>query len=158
MRTKRGGFLTTIAILLALVAIEDVLKPFGRQGPTTAVSLLPRIQPGIAVLGVRHTGSEAAILGPLVAAILVLYAIGIWRMNRYAVTVAWIYTVYVISIHAVHDPKSAGANARRYDLPNCLFDRRDRADGRHRDRAHASSRGPHLTTNQRRCRRNFVGQ
>jgi hypothetical protein len=96
MQTKRGGFLTTMAVLLALVAIEDVLKPFGRQGPTIPVSFLPRIQPGIVVLGVRYTGSEAAILGPLVAAVLVLYTIGIWRMKRYAVTVAWIYAVYVI--------------------------------------------------------------
>ena len=96
MQTKRGGFLTTMAILLALVAIEDVLKPFGRQGPTTPASFLPRIQPSIVVLGVRHTGSEAAILGPLVAAVLVLYAIGIWRMKRSTVTVAWIYAVYVI--------------------------------------------------------------
>src|SRR5262245_42305464 len=96
MQTKRGGFLTTMAILLALAAIEDVLKPFGRQGPTTPGSFLPRIQPGIVVLGVRHTGAEAAILGPLVAAVLVVYTIGIWRMKRYAVTVAWIYAVYVI--------------------------------------------------------------
>jgi hypothetical protein len=96
MQTKRGGFLTAMAILFGLVAIEDVLKPFGRQGPTTPVSFLPRIQPGIVVLGVRHTGSEAAILGPLVGAVVVRYAIGIWRMNRHAVTVAWIYTAYVI--------------------------------------------------------------
>jgi hypothetical protein len=96
MQTKRGGFLTAMAILFGLVAIEDVLKPFGRQDPTTPASFLPPIQPGIVVLGVRHTGSEAAILGPLVGAVLVLYAIGIWRMNRYAVMVAWIYTAYVI--------------------------------------------------------------
>ena len=96
MKSKRGGFLTAMAILLALVAIEDVLKPFGRQEPTTPASFLPRIQPGIVVLGVRHTGSGAAILGPLVGAVLVLYAIGIWRMKHYAVAVAWIYAAYVI--------------------------------------------------------------
>jgi len=96
MHTKRGGFLTAMAILLALAAIEDVLKPFGRQAPITPASFLPRIHPGIVVLGVRHIGSEAAILGPLVAVVLVLYAIGIWRMKRYTVTVAWIYAVYVI--------------------------------------------------------------
>ena len=96
MQTKRGGFLTAMAILLALAAIEDVLKPFGRQGPTTPASFLPRIQPGIVVLGMRHTGSEAAILGPLVAAFLVLYAIGIWRMKRYVVIFAWLYAAYVI--------------------------------------------------------------
>jgi hypothetical protein len=92
--TKRGGFLTTMAILLALVALEDVLKPFGRQTPTTTVSV--GIQPGIVVLGIRHTGPEAAILGPLVGAVLLLYAIGIWRMNRYVLTLAWLYAAYVI--------------------------------------------------------------
>lgn len=84
----RGGFLTVLAMLLALTAIEDVLKPYGRQEPTTPASFLPRIHPCIVVLGVRHTGSGAAILGPLVRAVLVFYAIGIWRMKRYAVTVA----------------------------------------------------------------------
>jgi hypothetical protein len=58
MQAKRGGFLTTMAILLTLVAIEDALKPFGRHGPTTPGSFLPRIQPAIVVLGVRHTGSD----------------------------------------------------------------------------------------------------
>ena len=96
MQSKRGGFLTVMPILLALVAIEDVLKPFGRQEPTTPASFLPRIHPDIVVLGVRHTGSGVAILGPLVGAVLVLYAIGIWRMKRYAVAVAWIYAAYVI--------------------------------------------------------------
>jgi hypothetical protein len=96
MQTKRGGFLTAMAILLALAAIEDVFKPFGQQGPTTPASFLPRIQPGIVVLGVRHTGSEAAILGTLVGAFLVLYVIGIWRMKRYVVAVAWLYAAYVI--------------------------------------------------------------
>jgi hypothetical protein len=32
MQTKRGGFLTTMAILLAPAAIEDVLKPPGNKG------------------------------------------------------------------------------------------------------------------------------
>ncbi len=46
MQTKRGwGFLTTMAILLALAAIGDVLKPFGQQGPITPASFLPRIRP-----------------------------------------------------------------------------------------------------------------
>jgi hypothetical protein len=32
MQTKRGGFLTTMAILLAPAAIEDMLKPSGNKG------------------------------------------------------------------------------------------------------------------------------
>lgn len=45
MQTKRGGFLTTMAALLALAAVEDALKPFGQQGPITLASFLSRIRP-----------------------------------------------------------------------------------------------------------------
>ena len=96
MKPRRGGFLTAMAILIALAAIEDMFKPFGRQGPTIPSSSMPRIIPGIVVLGIRHTGTRAVILGPLVGVFLILYAIGIWRMRRYALTAAWIYVVYVM--------------------------------------------------------------
>ncbi|MGA7871972.1 MAG: hypothetical protein WCA22_13890 [Candidatus Binatus sp.] len=51
---------------------------------------------GIVALGVRHTGSGAAILALLGAAVLFFYEVGIWRIKRYAMTVAWIYAAYVI--------------------------------------------------------------
>jgi hypothetical protein len=31
-----------------------------------------------------------------VAAVLLLYVVGIWRMKRYALTIAWLYAAYVI--------------------------------------------------------------
>src|SRR5215470_13449458 len=96
MQTKRGGFLTAMAILLGLAAIVDVLKAFTKPPPGHKLLGLKMPPTGIVVLGVRHTGSGAAILGLLVGAILFFYAVGIWRMKRYALTVAWIYAAYVI--------------------------------------------------------------
>jgi len=96
MQTRRGGFLTTMAILLAFAAIEDLLKPFGREGPTASARFVPRIQPGVVALGVRYTGSAALVPGVMLGAFLIVYAIGIWRMRRYAFTLAWVYAAYVI--------------------------------------------------------------
>src|SRR6266851_1157359 len=53
-----------------------------------------------------------SLLGPLVGAVLVLYAIGIWRMKRYAVTVAWIYAVYVILNLALFSIRNPSAPTR----------------------------------------------
>lgn len=92
-RSRRGAFLTTMAILFALVVMVDLLKAF--TTPERGVgSKMPPI--GIVFLGVRHTGTSATILGLIMAAVLFIYAIGIWRMRRYALTIAWIYAAYVI--------------------------------------------------------------
>lgn len=84
--SKRTGFLTTIAILLVILAITDFLKPFKLEGPTT----------GLVFLGIRRAGIANAILGPLVGLVLIAYAAGIWRMRRYALPLGWVYAVYVI--------------------------------------------------------------
>ena len=84
--SKRTGFLTTIAILLVILAIMDFLKPFKLEGPTT----------GLVFLGIRRSGIANAILGPLIGLVLITYAAGIWRMRRYAMTLGWTYAVYVI--------------------------------------------------------------
>ena len=83
---KRGGLLTTLAILFALVAIEDLLKPFKLEGPQT----------GLVFLGTRQTGLANTILGSALGVILLAYAAGIWRMRRYAIRIAWLYAAYVI--------------------------------------------------------------
>jgi hypothetical protein len=71
-----------MAILLGLAVIVDVLKAFTKP-PTPEHKLLGLKMPatGIVVLGVRHTGSGATILGLLVAAILFFYAVGLWRLK-----------------------------------------------------------------------------
>jgi len=85
MNSKRGAILTTLAILLVLLAIEDILKPFHLEGPTT----------GLVFLGTRLSGMANMILGPLVGVFLLIYASSIWRMRRSALTIAFIYAIYV---------------------------------------------------------------
>jgi tryptophan-rich sensory protein len=84
--SKRGTLLTTIAILFAILAITDLLKPLKLEGPTT----------GLVFFGIRQSGAANAILGPLMGLILLFYAFGIWRMRRYAMLLGWLYAAYVI--------------------------------------------------------------
>jgi hypothetical protein len=84
--SKRGALLTTIAILFAILAITDILKPLKLEGPTT----------GLVFFGTRQTGTANAILGPLMGLILLIYAAGIWLMRRYALMLGWLYAGYVI--------------------------------------------------------------
>jgi hypothetical protein len=83
--SRRGGFLTTMAILLVLLAITDILKPFHLEGATT----------GLVFFGRRLSGVPDAILGPLLGIFLLIYAAGIWRMRRYAVYLGFAYAIYV---------------------------------------------------------------
>jgi hypothetical protein len=83
--SKRGPLLTTVAILFAILAITDILKPLKLEGPTT----------GLVFFGVRLAGTANAILGPIMGLILLAYAAGIWMMRSYALVLGWIYAIYV---------------------------------------------------------------
>jgi hypothetical protein len=83
---RRGALLTTIAILFAILAITDILKPLKLEGPTT----------GLVFFGTRQSGIANVILGPLMGLILLFYAAGIWRMRSYALKLGWLYAAYVI--------------------------------------------------------------
>jgi tryptophan-rich sensory protein len=85
--SKRGPLLATIAILFAILAITDILKPLHLEGPTT----------GLVFFGTRQTGIANTILGPMMGLILLFYAAGIWRMRRYAMALGWLYAAYVIA-------------------------------------------------------------
>ena len=84
--SKRGALVTTLAILFAILAITDILKPLHLEGPTT----------GLVFFGTRQSGIANAILGPLMGIILLAYAAGMWRMRRYAIIIGWLYAAYVI--------------------------------------------------------------
>ena len=93
----RGGFLTAMAFFLVIAGSVDLLKAFTTPAPPGQKMMGMEPPPaGIMFLGVLRTGPSATILGVIVAAILFFYAIGIWRMKRYAMTVAWSYAAYVI--------------------------------------------------------------
>ncbi len=46
--SKRGPLLTTIAILFAILAVTDILKPLKLEGPTTGLVFFGTRQSGMA--------------------------------------------------------------------------------------------------------------
>ncbi len=83
---KRGGVLATAAVLFAILAVTDLLKPFKLEGADT----------GFVFLGTRLGGVPNAIAGPLFGIFILVYAAGIWRMRRYALPMAYAYATYVV--------------------------------------------------------------
>jgi hypothetical protein len=53
--SRRSGALTILAILFAILAVSDILKPFHLEGETT----------GLVFFGKRLSGTPDAILGPI---------------------------------------------------------------------------------------------
>jgi hypothetical protein len=84
--TSRGPLLTIFAILFAILAISNLLKPFHREPDT-----------GFVFLGMKTHGIANAILGPAFGALLLAYAIGIWRMRRLVLPITYAYAAYVIA-------------------------------------------------------------
>jgi len=83
---KRGLPLTVFAIAFGLLAISDLTKPFSQTHDARA---------GLVFFGTKLTGAADLIIAPLFAALLAIYAIGIWRMKRYAMPMAHAYATYV---------------------------------------------------------------
>jgi hypothetical protein len=107
--SRRGGGFTTLAILFAILALTDILKPFHLEGPTT----------GLVFLGKRLSGTPDAILGPVLGIILLIYAAGIWRMRRYAMYLGYAYAVYVtlnLVLFSARNPPPASQNERIFDF------------------------------------------
>jgi hypothetical protein len=103
--SRRGGVLTTLAVLFGILGVTDVLKPFHLEGATT----------GLVFFGQRLSGMADAILGPVLGIILVYYAAGIWRMRRYALYLGFVYAVYVtinLILFTVRNPPPASQSER----------------------------------------------
>ena len=77
---SRGVTLTIFAVLFALLAISNFLKPF---------HLDPSV--GFVFMGTKLTGAGNAVMGPLFGIILLAYAYGIWAMRQFALPVAYIF-------------------------------------------------------------------
>jgi hypothetical protein len=83
---QRGRILSIFAVLFVLLAISDLLKPFGFEGSET----------GFVFLGRRLSGAANSIMGPLFGIFLLVYAFRIWRMKRSALMMGYVYAAYVI--------------------------------------------------------------
>jgi hypothetical protein len=84
---RRGPALTTFAVLFGLLAVSNLLKPLQIGGART----------GFVFFGQRLSGTPNAILGPLFGLYLLVYAVGIWRLRRFALPMAYAYAAYVIA-------------------------------------------------------------
>lgn len=82
----RGPALTTAAVLFGVLAVSNMAKPFQLVGDET----------GFVLFGQRLSGSANEIFGPLFGIFLMIYAVGIWRMRRYALPMGRLYAAYVL--------------------------------------------------------------
>jgi hypothetical protein len=97
---KRGVLLTICAILFGIAAIQDILKPFHLEGPNT----------GLVFFGTRLSGTANVVMSIVLFAFLITYAIGVWRMSRYALPLGVIYGVYVLINLVVFSVKYSDQN------------------------------------------------
>jgi hypothetical protein len=95
--STRGPALTACALLFGLLALSNFAKPV-TLGPT----------PGFVLLGRRLSGATSAAVGSLFGLYLLVYAAGIWRMQRWALPMGVLYAAYVIAnllLFVVRDPE-----------------------------------------------------
>lgn len=85
-RVERGMLLSIFAVLFAVLAVSNLLKPLQIMGAET----------GFVLFGTRLAGTANLIAGPLAGLYLLAYAYGIWRMKRFSVGMAHAYALYVV--------------------------------------------------------------
>lgn len=87
-RGSRGIFLTTMALLLVLLAISDFAKGIEHANHLG--------HGGLVVFGHRlETTLANSVFGALFGSIFLIYAWGIWNMRRWVVPLAVVYAFYV---------------------------------------------------------------
>ncbi|HEV3110504.1 MAG TPA: hypothetical protein VGY99_08415 [Candidatus Binataceae bacterium] len=96
--SSRGAVLTVCAILFALLALSNFSKPF---------HMSPNV--GFVFLGGKTHGIANAILGPAFGLLLIFYAVGIWRMRRWALPIGFAYAAYVILNLSLYSIRNAGS-------------------------------------------------
>lgn len=84
-QAERGSVLTVFAVLFAVLAVSNLLKPLELNEST-----------GFVLFGSRLSGMPNVIAGILAGLYLLFYAYGIWHMKRFVVGMAHAYALYVI--------------------------------------------------------------
>ncbi|MGH7925711.1 MAG: hypothetical protein ACREQH_14095 [Candidatus Binatus sp.] len=83
---SRGVTLTVLAILLAVMALSDLGKPFSHH---------PGV--GFVFLGARLSGTPNMIVAPIFGIVLAVYVYGILAMRKFALPLGIFYAAYVIA-------------------------------------------------------------
>ena len=84
--TNRSQMFTVFAVLFALLAVSNLLKPFQIGGEQT----------GFVLFGQRLSGTANTLAGPLFGLYLLVYAYGIWNKKRFALPMSHAYALYVV--------------------------------------------------------------
>jgi len=106
---ERGAFLTTAAVLFGVLGVSNLLKPLQIGGAQT----------GFVLFGQRLAGMANAIAGPVFGLMLFAYAVGIWRMRRWALPLGWAYAGYVLVnllLFAVRNPQPSDTGRQVFGL------------------------------------------
>ena len=80
---RRRTTLRAFAILIALRAATDVLKPLGAGS-------------GFVFFGKLLTGMACYVLAPIVGAVMLVYAYGVWQLRRFALPMGIAYGALVL--------------------------------------------------------------
>jgi hypothetical protein len=102
--SRRGIFLTVIAVLFVILAASDFTKVFQHSRDESL---------GLVILGHRFVRNSAnLVLGPMFGAFLLVYAHGIWHMRRWVIPISVFYAFYVPvnevlfwSLHQLQPPR-----------------------------------------------------
>jgi hypothetical protein len=86
---SRGPVLTTLAVLMGLLALSNFSKPLGQ-------AMQPESDAGFVFLGHRLHGAANAIMGPVFGVLLAAYAYGAWTRKSWVVPLAAAYAAYVV--------------------------------------------------------------
>ncbi len=85
--SKRGAFLTVMAILLVVLAISDFTKILQHHSNP---------EMGLVILGHKFRGGFSNLtLGSLFGLFLLTYAYGLWNMMRWVIPISVFYAFYV---------------------------------------------------------------
>ena len=102
--TSRDRVLTTLAVLMGIMATSNLWKPI-------AQTMSPESSAGFVFFGNRLHGVANAIIGPLFGCLLAAYAYGVWTMRRWAVPIGLAYAAYVpvnLVLFAMNPPPGSG--------------------------------------------------
>jgi len=88
-----------LAVLFGLLSVSNFLKPLQLGADV-----------GFVLLGHRLSGTANMVAGPVFGLYLLVYAVGVWRMKRYALPMAFFYAGYVmanLAMWTLHKPLGA---------------------------------------------------
>jgi len=98
-QSGRGAALTTFAVLFAILAVSNFLKPF-------------HFDPhgGLVFFGIKTTGLTNTILSVAWGIFLVVFAAGIWQLRRWSLPIAIAYAPYVVLNGVLFTVRNASAS------------------------------------------------